>query len=216
MQLGPQQPVPVFALPDVVLFPHAPLPLHVFELRYRTMVRDVLSSHRTFALALLRPGWERDPKGNPPVHELACLARIQEVEWLVNDCYDLTVVGTTRVRLERVVRDYPYRLALARPMDEEPFSADDPLVEVERRALIEALEGLAQDEALHPSIAAALDPALGFAALVNRVAVHLDLPAPERLALLAVDNVVHRGHRVRELLEARARRPRPPGDGGRN
>jgi Lon protease-like protein len=210
------QAVPVFALPDVVLFPHAPLALHVFELRYRTMVRDVLSNQRTFAVALLQPGWERDSKGNPPVHPLACLARIQEVEWLVNDCYDLTVTGTTRVTLGRVVRDFPYRAMTVHALDEEPFTSDDPLVELERRALVGSVERLAEHETLHPAVATALDPRLGYAQLVNRVAMHLDLPPSARLALLAEDSVLRRGHRVRELVEERIRRPVRKGDGAQN
>jgi Lon protease-like protein len=47
--------VPVFPLPELVLFPGATVPLHVFELRYRTLVRDALSRDRTIALALLQP-----------------------------------------------------------------------------------------------------------------------------------------------------------------
>ena len=210
------QSVPVFALPDVVLFPHAPLPLHVFELRYRTMVRDVLSGGRMFALALLRSGWEREYKGNPPLHPLACLARIDEVEWLVNDCYDLTVTGTVRVELGRTVRDYPYRSMTVRARDEEPFGADDPLVELERRALIMAVERFAEHGTLHPAVAGALDPRIDYAQLVNRVAMHLDIAPATRLALLAEDSVVRRGHRVRELLEEQLRKPVRKGDGGWN
>jgi Lon protease-like protein len=210
------QSVPVFALPDVVLFPHAPLPIHVFELRYRTMVRDVLSGARMFALALIRPGWERDDRGNPPLHPLACLARIDEVEWLVNDCYDLTVIGTMRVELGRMVREYPYRAMNVRAREEEPFGADDPLVELERRALIATVERLAEHGTMHPAVAEALDPEIGYAQLVNRVAMHLDITPAARLALLSEDSVVRRGHRVRELLEEHLRRPVRKGDGGWN
>jgi Lon protease-like protein len=210
------QSVPVFALPDVVLFPHAPLPLHVFELRYRTMVRDVLSGGRMFALALLRSGWERDYKGNPPLHPLACLARIDQVEWLVNDCYDLTVTGTVRVELGRTVRDYPYRSMTVHAREQEPFSGDDPLVELEQRALVASVERFAEHGTLHPAVAEALDPRIGYEQLVNRVAMHLDLTPFARLALLADDSVVRRGHRVRELLEEHLRRPVRKGDGGWN
>jgi len=63
-----QQPVPVFPLADTVLFPYTTLPLHVFELRYRTMVRDALSRGRTIALALLKPGWEEADFGTPEFH----------------------------------------------------------------------------------------------------------------------------------------------------
>jgi hypothetical protein len=86
-------PVPVFPLPGIVLFPGTTLPLHVFELRYRTMVRDALSGGRQLAMAVLKPGWELDYYGSPEFHDLGCLVRFDEVEWLPNDCYDLRVTG---------------------------------------------------------------------------------------------------------------------------
>ena len=73
METAPTQPVPVFPLPTVVLFPHAVVPLHIFELRYRTMVRDALSGERVIALALLKPGWEREYHASPEFHALGCL-----------------------------------------------------------------------------------------------------------------------------------------------
>ena len=86
----------MFPLPGVVLFPKVAMPLHIFELRYRTMVRDALSSGRSLAMALLKPGWEAEYQGSPEFHPLVCLARIDEVNWLPNDCYDLRVRGLSR------------------------------------------------------------------------------------------------------------------------
>src|SRR6185436_13732579 len=52
--------LPLFPLPNVVFFPETRLPLHVFELRYRQMVKDVLETDHRFGIVLLRPGGERD------------------------------------------------------------------------------------------------------------------------------------------------------------
>src|SRR5262245_53587958 len=52
--------IPLFPLPNLVLFPHILQPLHIFEPRYRKMVADALTSERLLALALLKPGWERE------------------------------------------------------------------------------------------------------------------------------------------------------------
>ena len=138
MKVTPKHPVPVFPLPDLVLFPHVILPLHVFELRYRTMVRDALSGERVIALALLKPGWEGDYQGSPEFHDLGCLARFEEVEWLPNDCYDLKLAGLARVHFDRVVREYPYRSAYVKVVEQEPYAEDDPLIQLEKGALIEA------------------------------------------------------------------------------
>ncbi|HEY6866194.1 MAG TPA: LON peptidase substrate-binding domain-containing protein, partial [Candidatus Eisenbacteria bacterium] len=120
MQFSPKSPVPVFPLPNLVLFPHAVVPLHVFELRYRTMVRDALSGERVIAMGLLKPGWERDYQGSPEYYPLACLARFEEVEWLPNDCYSLVVRGLARATLGRIVREYPYRAARVELLPQEP------------------------------------------------------------------------------------------------
>ena len=52
--------IPIFPLPNVVLFPNVFLPLHIFEPRYREMVADALASDRMIGMVLLRPGWQRD------------------------------------------------------------------------------------------------------------------------------------------------------------
>src|SRR5262245_15723445 len=64
--------VPVFPLPDLVFFPHASLPLHIFEPRYREMTDDALKGDRLIAMALLKPGWERGYDGSPDIFPLAC------------------------------------------------------------------------------------------------------------------------------------------------
>lgn len=215
--------VPVFPLPNVVLFPFGVLPLHVFELRYRTMVRDVLSSHRRIALVLIEPGWEREYRGTPPFRPLGCVARIERVEWRVNDCYDLVVVGEARARLDRVVKTYPYRVARTEPVPQMPHTEDDPLVQIERRALLEVLSmrGVSPSS-LHGGLVTENEPP-PLESLVNRVAMTLEMPPLDRLALLAMDDVLQRAHRVRQLLVgARPPEPLPPAGpaepegGGRN
>jgi uncharacterized protein len=57
--------IPIFPLPNVVLFPNVFLPLHIFELRYRAMVTDALAGDRIIGMALLRPGFEVEYEGTP-------------------------------------------------------------------------------------------------------------------------------------------------------
>ncbi len=209
--------VPVFPLPDVVLFPHARLPLHVFELRYRTLVRDALSGERVLALATLKPGWERDYHGSPPFHDLACLARFEQVEWLPNDCYELQLLGLERVRLGRVTREFPYPSCAWEPLPPAPFDAADPLAAMERRALLDAAAGLMARGAgawATPPVTSADAP---FEAIVNTLAQGLRIGTAERLELLAIDSVFDRARRLHEHLAWLARTPRADsGDVGRN
>src|SRR5688572_33039349 len=68
--------VPLFPLPNVVLFPKAVLPLHIFEERYKAMTADALSGHRRIAMALLQRGWERDYYSRPMVEPIVCVGQI--------------------------------------------------------------------------------------------------------------------------------------------
>ncbi len=213
MPSAPPPHLPVFPLPDLVLFPHAVVPLHVFELRYRTLVRDALSAGRVIAMALLKPGWERDYHGSPEFHLLGCLAHIEEVEWLPNDCYDLVVRGGPRVRLGRIVREYPYRAAQWEPLPQEPYTEDDPLVASERHALLE-LYGRLAGSPIEAGAAAARGSEPGYEKLVNAVCMIVEADPLEKLTLLGLDSVIERGARVRELAARRALGPPGPAPGG--
>jgi len=63
--------VSIFPLPEAVFFPETVLPLHVFEPRYRQMVADCLAADGWMAVVMLRPGWEKDYQGRPPVESIA-------------------------------------------------------------------------------------------------------------------------------------------------
>jgi Lon protease-like protein len=210
LKVTPKHPVPVFPLPDVVLFPHVILPVHVFELRYRTMVRDALSGERVIALALLKPGWEGDYQGSPEFHDLGCLARFEEVEWLPNDCYDLKLAGLARVHFDRVVREYPYRSAYVKVVEQEPYSEDDPLIQLEKCALIDAARRArgAPNEESHE---------LPYEGLVNALCVTAVTDPGEKFKLFELDSVIERGRRLRETIQRQVRsEPPPPPDSERN
>ena len=214
MSFEPKHPVPVFPLPGVVLFPGARLPVHVFELRYRTMVREALSSERVIAMALLLPGWERDYHGSPEFHPLGCLARIDEVVWLPDDCYDLRLLGLERARLGRTVREFPYRAVRVQVLPQEPFSEDDALVQLERRALVEAGARRARAAEEGPPPDPLVDEGLPFEPLVNTMCMGLAAEPAVKLALLSMDSVIERARRARELMEEEVLRAGRTGAGG--
>src|SRR5690242_10189509 len=216
MLSAPRNPVPIFPLPNLVLFPHTRVPLQVFELRYRTMVRDALSGERVLALALLRRGWEREYEESPAFHDLGCLARFEEVGWLPNDCYQLVVSGLSRVRLGRVTREFPYRAARVTLLQQEPYSEDDPLVLSERQAVQESLLRFATAAGAGESPPQRLEDALEqvpYEHLVNQLCTVIDGGAEEKLELLSMDSVLERGRRARELARRRRRIVPPPAPG---
>ena len=223
MQFSPKLPVPVFPLPNLVLFPDAVLPLHIFELRYRTMVRDALSGERVIAMGLLKPGWEREYDGSPEFYPIGCLARFEEVEWLPNDCYNLVVRGLARVVFGRIVREYPYRSARIELLPQEPCSEADPLILSEKYALLELYRRLLSATGPAPggggpgtSVKPGSD--LSYAALVSALCMIVEAEPLEKLQLLGLDSVIERGRRVQEIAARRPHgKPRlEPGSGERN
>lgn len=124
--------VPVFPLPQVVLFPHAHLPLHIFEPRYRTMLEDCLASNGAIVIAQL------DRKGGGRINEYAGAGVITEHIPLPDGRSNIIVSGRVRVRLEELVFEdpprYPYKRARASLVTERTVS----VVGHERAALLAA------------------------------------------------------------------------------
>ncbi len=109
--------IPIFPLPDVVLFPHTLLPLHIFEPRYREMVRECLAGDRRLAMALLRPGWEGDYYGRPPVYPVAGAGEIIQHEELADGRFNILLRGTMRVGIaEELPAEKSFRIVRARPL----------------------------------------------------------------------------------------------------
>jgi hypothetical protein len=109
--------IPIFPLPDVVLFPHTLLPLHIFEPRYRQMVEDALAGDRRIAMAILRPGWENSYYGRPPVHPVAGAGEIVQHERLADGRFNILLRGTMRIGIiAELPENKPYRIVRARPL----------------------------------------------------------------------------------------------------
>jgi Lon protease-like protein len=97
--------IPLFPL-SVVLFPHMPLPLHIFEERYRQMMRDCEEEGTSFGVVAIREGVEAFGPATP--HPVGTLAQLRTVERLDDGRYNLLVVGASRFRVVRVSTRKPY------------------------------------------------------------------------------------------------------------
>ena len=101
--------LPLFPL-GTVLYPGLLLPLHVFEERYRQLVRDLLAGPepRTFGVIAIREGRETGPNGILTLHEVGCTATVRQVTELDDGRYDLVTVGTQRFLLTGTDDTRPY------------------------------------------------------------------------------------------------------------
>jgi Lon protease-like protein len=106
--------LPVFPLPNLVLFPGTTLALHIFEPRYRDMIADCLSQGpMAIAVARLKPGWQPDYHGTPPLYEIAGAGRIVSHLRQRDGTYDIQLEGVARVRLSELPPERAYRRATA-------------------------------------------------------------------------------------------------------
>src|SRR5438105_7782889 len=106
--------VPLFPLPNVVLFPRAVLPLHIFEERYKVMTAEALAGERQVAMALLKPGWEKNYYHRPAIDPVVCVGTILSYELLADGKYNFLLQGHTRARVVRELSEEddwerPYR-----------------------------------------------------------------------------------------------------------
>src|SRR5262245_32089235 len=103
--------IPIFPLEEATLFPTAARPLHIFEPRYRAMIADALKGDRIIGMATLRPGYEADYEGRPPIHAIGCAGVIEDVEELPDGRFNIVLRGIVRFRVADEDRSRPYRLA---------------------------------------------------------------------------------------------------------
>jgi Lon protease-like protein len=89
----------IFPLPNVALFPGAALPLHVFEPRYRELTRAALDGNQVLAIARLKPGFEVDYEGRPPVFDVCGVGRIEAHQERADGRFDITLRGLIRARI---------------------------------------------------------------------------------------------------------------------
>jgi hypothetical protein len=111
--------VSIFPLPSVQLFPHAILPLHVFEPRYRELVRDCLAGDRKLAVATLEAGYETQYYGRPSVRPVCGVGEVVAHELLPDGRANILLRGTTRARIvEELPPDHSYRVVRYQSLDD--------------------------------------------------------------------------------------------------
>src|SRR6476469_9463164 len=163
--------LPLFPLPNVVLFPTVFLPLHIFEPRYRDMVAAALDGDRIIGMALLRPGWEGRYEGRPPIYAVGCAGLITHAERLPDGRYNIVLRGLEKFRVVREYDDLPYRTAHVDPIMESLSDQDREVVRAECRRLEALIVPQPQGRGVDPKV----PPSMSDEDLVNALAQHLEL-----------------------------------------
>lgn len=111
--------LPLFPLPDVVLFPQEVLPLHIFEPRYRMLLRTVMEEDRRFGVVRWDPQKRR-------MADVGCCAEVIHCQTQEDDRSNIVTMGQQRFRVLDVVREAPFRVGLVSWIeDETPTAASD-------------------------------------------------------------------------------------------
>src|SRR5258708_2106640 len=204
--------LPIFPLPNVVLFPNLFLPLHIFEPRYREMVADALKGDRLIGMALLRPGWQREYEGRPPVYPIGCSGVITHVDRLNDGRYNIVLRGVARFRIHEEDDRRSYRRAQIEQLPESTCLADDMAAIRQQRAKLDALLAPAIERSLADIAGEARIPAaMPDEDLVNALAQYLDLEPLEKQALLEQRSLRSRAESLVELLEMKILMAKTPG-----
>ena len=212
--------LPLFPLPNVVLFPNVFLPLHIFEPRYREMVAEAIASDRLIGMVLLKPGWEHDYEGRPPVYPVGCSGVITHLERQADGCSNIVLRGVERFRIVEENHERSYRRASIEPLAERRLGADDRAILQRQRSRLETLLAPAVERDLARMQGASQDPKPGPDAiipsgmadvdLVNALAQYLDLEPVEKQALLERQCLRTRAESLVELLEMKMMLGRVP------
>jgi Lon protease-like protein len=188
--------VPIFPLPGAILFPRAQLPLHIFEPRYREMVRDVMDG--SGQIGMIQP-LRLDDDNHAPLYEVGCVGELVGIEELEDGRFNIVLLGANRFRLIREAEvDASYRCA---EVDVAAFDDSDPPalslghraeVEREARRLGDTL-GLAVDWAA----VGRLDDEM----LVNAIAQVAPFDVGAKQALLEQPTLIERADLLVQLMQ---------------
>jgi ATP-dependent Lon protease len=184
--------LPLFPLPEVVLFPGRPLPLHIFEYRYRIMMNTVMESDRRFGVLM----W--DPVREEPA-AIGCCAEVIHFQRLPDDRMKVLTLGQQRFRVLEYVREKPYRVGLVEWIEDEPTERDLKSLSGEVGDLLENVVNLSA-KLTDQSIELPENLPISPIELSYWVASNLYGVASEQQALLEMQSTAQRLEREAEIL----------------
>ena len=193
--------IPVFPLPKVVLLPGEILPLHIFEPRYRAMVRDALNGHRVIGMVEYATDSESSTSVAPPIRDVGCVGFIAEHKELPDGRFLLWLLGLERFAIdEEIPVDTLYRQfrVTYTPIHEsaEELAGLQPVRHELRRALPRLVD---LDEAVRSKLQEQMVE-VSDSQLIALACQILELPVQRKRQLLEMDNQVDRFMLVYEEL----------------
>tara|TARA_B100000315_G_scaffold255973_3_gene300747 strand:+ start:12373 stop:13029 length:657 start_codon:yes stop_codon:yes gene_type:complete len=196
--------IPLFPLPNVVLFPYTYLPLHVFESRYCEMVHDVLSRGQCVGMALLKEGWEDHYDESPQIFDRGTVGRMVSAKKLSDGRYNIILQGFNRCHYEEQEVSTSYRQAKISLLPEDNAKTLDPVLlgHLAHAAKEYLISQRADDQ--YQLIAAGKISDL---VLVNSLSAGLDFSHNERQFLLESKTLAQQAGRLVDLMRLKLPMP---------
>ncbi len=190
--------IPVFPLPNVVLFPDVMLPLHIFEPRYRQMVRDAQTkTPPLIGMGLLRGNWQEQYEGRPEIFPVCCAGEMVRISPLPDGRFNVLLRGTRKYRVKEEVSDSAklYREFAVEWLESDP----QPLASSVRQELNQLLHTyLQKNESVQKFLT---DPTIEDDFFINFFSFHLDLLPIEKQSLLEATSLPERATLLRDMLD---------------
>ena len=185
----------LFPLSGVVLFPHAVLPLHIFEPRYRQMTEDALATDRLIAVVQTRPQTSWSQSDEPELESVGCLGRIFKHERLPDGRFNFLLLGQKRIRLDREVANGKLYRSSKISIIQEVVA--DEAIEEKRQELVDLFRQTYRGE-IDADLNALFETDLPLGVLADILTQAMGLSASLKQAFLAEPSV---GRRVLALLD---------------
>ena len=198
----------LFPLPNLVMFPHVVLPLHIFEPRYRQMTEDALAADRLITIVQITPPARGEHWTEPvPLESVGCLGKIIQHERLADGRFNLLLLGRKRVRLLReIATEKLYRIAEVDILQDQPAALPEDPARAELIGLFRQF--FESRRKLDPDLAEFLNKPVPLGLLADIITHALDLPLALKQRLLAENSVDRRVDTIRSVL-----RQVTPGEG---
>jgi len=197
--------VRLFPLPNLVMFPHAIQPLHIFEPRYVSMLEDALQGDQLLAMALLKPGWEADYDARTAVYPATCLGKIVAQTRLADGTYNLVLKGLCRAAIEHELAvEHAYRMADVTIVNEQPPTSVEQQTKLRKTLTRRFQRQLSEMASGQEQLAQLLDVRLPVGILTDVIAFSLDLATPLKQEFLSEPDAGVRAIRLIEVMDGLA------------
>ena len=187
--------IPLFPLPETTLFPGVSRPLQIYEPRYKEMIADALKGDRIIGMVRLRPGFEKDYEGRPPIYAVGCAGRIVQSEQLPDGRYLILLQGLTPFRVVSENQRKPYRLGRVEAVPDRIEEQERLTLRSLRNRLISLLVRVLPFGVDLP------DASLEDDEFINVVAQNLPMSEDDRQALLERSSVLARARALVDGLD---------------